>query len=655
MVGASAPTNPRIRKNIRPLSTSLLAIWSFHATRRYIGRSTLIACGAFSGFLAETKPTVSNTERLLFALGIFLWHSKRGRLNRFGFNLGYCGGHMPRITKHVFSVAATMLLLTTSLNAPAAAQLRLHSASEEEITQRLVDELDKARAAHLAAIDAHRAYLVDALSRERKLLTEREIAERDAFLTIILAKRVIGPSQADALSEQIAADWKELTGSRGTAKERLSFANGARLLRAAELERNALLRDRDTLIVEFEARGGKGSYCDTAGSGDVEFETLRTSLEAQGIQSSCDDLKTVTTTLGRYYKLGGSASSLLGDPDGLTAGAIGEALSEAQNLKALLTAQKSLSKAVATQTKSLDAYYQCELNRPTAADSIRSDVAAVQDALDMLANGDPTDVFAPATFNQVWKTLTTQPVDPDCRKDAPGATAPTAKDADPAKILPLIGKLDKYFAKDALLAAVRETALNVQGSALNDALNGLATEAEVPDSKSARHAAAALRIFGNLDTIYRGGKGTLPDVSGVLVALADVRMRQATAKIEADRIAELDRLNKLRVAALRQRAIFLADAEFALAPKSDEAVMIALRHYRDSWNMGAVPAIVIRNDMVKSRYLPWVDREKAVVEAGYAVLAPAAAQLSAYGKGGLKPETIAEFLQALGLGAIAVK
>ena len=58
--------------------------------------------------------------------------------------------------------------------------------------------------------------------------------------------------------------------------------------------------------------------------------------------------------------------------------------------------------------------------------------------------------------------------------------------------------------------------------------------------------------------------------------------------------------------------------------------------------------------MVKGRYLPWLDRERAVVDAGYAVLTPAAAQLQAYGKGELKPETIAQFLQAIGLGAIAV-
>jgi len=140
----------------------------------------------------------------------------------------------------------------------------------------------------------------------------------------------------------------------------------------------------------------------------------------------------------------------------------------------------------------------------------------------------------------------------------------------------------------------------------------------------------------------------------VLVALADVRMRQATAKIEADRLAELGRLSKLRLVALRQRAIGLAEAKGELAKGDEAAWARALRRYNDSWNNGAIPATVIENDMSKARYLPWLDRERAVVDAGYAILAPAVVQLQAYGKGGIKPETIAQFLQVIGLGSIAV-
>jgi hypothetical protein len=321
----------------------------------------------------------------------------------------------------------------------------------------------------------------------------------------------------------------------------------------------------------------------------------------------------------------------------------------------------SCAATVAAQLKDLDRYYQCELDRTNLAAEIRADAAAVQQALDFLAKGDPDAVFAPGTFASLWNALTTNKIDPDCTKPPPPAAEPGADAAangggiSAADILGAVRKLDKYAADDALLAAVRDSALEIQGSALNQALTGLAAApGTAVEGATAQRAQAALRIFGNLDTIYRARAGTLPDTAGVLVALADVRMRQATAKIETERLAELDRLSKLRLIALRQRAILLAQAHGELAGGDDAAVGRVLRRYTDSWNKGAIPAAVITNDMTKGRYLPWLDRERAVVDAGYAVLAPAIVQLQAYGKGGIKPETIAEFLQAIGLGSIAV-
>lgn len=92
-----------------------------------------------------------------------------------------------------------------------------------------------------------------------------------------------------------------------------------------------------------------------------------------------------------------------------------------------------------------------------------------------------------------------------------------------------------------------------------------------------------------------------------------------------------------------------------MANKTDAGLSNALRRYAESVNRGSVPTAVLTNRMVKGRTLPWLDREKAVIEATYAVLAPAVAQLQAYGKGGITSDTIAQFLQAAGLGGIAVK
>jgi hypothetical protein len=274
-----------------------------------------------------------------------------------------------------------------------------------------------------------------------------------------------------------------------------------------------------------------------------------------------------------------------------------------------------------------------------------------------LAKGEPAQIFNSPAFKTAWDTLVSQKVDPDCTKPAPEPDKATADNApSSADILAILSELGKYSPGDALLALVRQTALDVQGSALGEALTGLAAApGDKPDSKTARNAMAALRVFGALDQLYRASNGRLPDTSGVLVALVDVRMRQATAKIEADRLDALDRLNKLRLNALRQQAVLLVDARNQLDGKGDGALIGALRRYSDSVNRGAIPAIVAENDMTKGRYLPWADRERVVVDAAYGVLSPAAAQLQAYGKGGIKPETVAQFLQAIGLGGIAVK
>jgi len=405
--------------------------------------------------------------------------------------------------------------------------------------------------------------------------------------------------------------------------------------------------------------GGKGAYCDADGAGTIQFTAKGDIVEALALDATCGELSTNAKQIRGTYRLSGSASALLGDPDATSKGLLGDARREAAETAALVETQETVVKTVATQVRDLDAYYRCELARTTAAPTIRPDAAAVQTALDTLAKGEADKVFASETFKPVWNLLVSQKIDPDCSKPAPkvdaaAAAKPTGPSAD--TILNAIRALNDYAADDAVLALVREAALDVQASALGEALLGLAAAPGTsPDSLTAQRALAALRIFGQLDELYRASANKMPDISGVLVALADVRMRQATAKIEADRLADLNRLTKLRLAAFRQRALHLADASTALAAQTDAALPGALRRYGESVNRGSVPAAVLGNAMIRGRYLPWLDREKAVVEASYAMLAPAVAQLQVYGKGGITPDTIAQFLQALGLGGIAVK
>lgn len=557
------------------------------------------------------------------------------------------------LSRAIFAGACVTMVLAT----PAAAQFRLYSKSEEDRTASLSAELEKARVAHLAALDAHRTYLVEALQRERSLLVQRELAERDALITLILSAKARDQDPFKLLGHQIDDEWLQVAGTLPKPVAYTDFVSVAHQLDSFEIERAGLRRNRAALITIFEGLGGKGSYCADDGTGKVTFTKLGDSDEAQAIGDVCDEIVTNEKQITTAYSRAGPGSAVLGNPAGASTGIIGDALAEAREIARLVETRRVLAKTVAAQMKDLDAYYRCEVERGSVSDEIRSDAAAVQTALDILAKGEADKVFDAATFKDAWVKLTSSNVDRDCTKPAP-ARAPVkeAEGLSAADVLSVVGALDKYFGKDAVLALLREAALDIQGSSLGDALNGLAAApADKPDSKTAGRVLAALRIFGGLEQYSRASAGKMPDTTGVLVALADVRMRQAVAKIEADRLDELDRLSKLRLVALRQRAIQLASARSELANKTDAGLSNALRRYSESVNRGAVPATVLTNSMEKSRTLPWLDREKAVVEAAYGVLAPAVAQLQAYGKGGITPDTIAQFLQAAGLGGIAVK
>lgn len=540
---------------------------------------------------------------------------------------------------------------------PSSAQVRLYSPSEDALTTEMATQLEAAHAAQTAAFDAHHAYLVEALARERKLLVERELAERDAFLTAVLSSK----SPASVLSDEIDVEWGEISGSTPTPDSLRKLRRAAGDLATAEMAQRRSRRERSAYIALFEAEGGEGRYCNAQGEGTPTFDKFGGSGEAQAITDACAELARASVSVNAAYRLADRHSALLGDPKGNAGGALRKAIDEAKEIDTLIDAQDALGATVAAQAKDLDRYYQCELGRTNVAAETRAAATKVQNALDTLANGDSSNVFAPGTFTAVWNDLISNRLSPDCENPPPptnapgnGAAATDRHGMTAADILAAVRKVDHLAGGDALLAAVRDRALEVQGSALNEVLTALAAPpGAMVEGTTARSAQAALRIFGDLDDLYRARAGTLPDTAGVLVALADVRMRQATAKIEADRLAELARLSKLRLVALRQRAILLADAKVVIAD-DDAAWVRALRRYNDSWNNGAIPSTVITNDMSKARYLPWLDRERAVVDAGYAVLAPAVVQLQAYGKGGIKPETIAQFLQALGLGSIAV-
>lgn len=558
------------------------------------------------------------------------------------------------------SLPCLALGILTPFSAPATAQVYLHSPSEEKRGDELVANLAKARDAHLAALDAHKAYLTELLAKHRTLTVQREIAQRDQFFTLLLSASARGQDPRDILRQSISADWSELTGQVATITQLDGFSDAAFDVKTIEILLSSLRRDRTLFIQLFERKAGKGStYCDDKGDGTPTFGANDPLEEASDIRAVCLELAKKNKELARAYSRAGSASALLGDPKAFGGGMIAQAFAERREIDDLINAQAVISKAAKQQMDALHKYYQCELKKGGTLAKVSGVAAEVQKALDDLASGDRAKVFNDAALDKLLKDLNKDI--PDCNAAAPAKDAPAAPDKgtpegiSAKQLISLIGNLDRYAAGDALLAAIQEQALDLKASKLSEALTGLATNTEIEqDTPTATVAAAAIRLFSNAEQIALAQSGRLPDTVGVLVALAEVRMRQATAKIEADRLAELKRSAGLKVVALRQRATMLSEANVALQPAGEPAFQMSLLRYASSWNQGAIPAAVANNDMIYGRYLPWAAREHAVVEASYAMLEPAAAQLQTYGQGGVTTKTIADLLHAAGLGAIAV-
>lgn len=579
------------------------------------------------------------------------------------------GAEMKRRLSLARAASRALMVSAVSLafaSVSAQAQLRLHSDSEEAVTTALVAQISKAQTEADAALDAQRAYFVEAIDRQRKLRVQYELVRRDDFFVEVMGR----PSSTGLLRKRIGEDWHELVGPTNSQQTPnfpqpnedsifVQYANAFDELERGQRELSSQRRQLDILVATFEAKGGKGKYCDADGKGDVKFEANGDTDEATTIRDVCGEIKKNSDRIAVWNpKL---KSFTIG-------GLLAKAIADAKDIAGLNKAQAALAKQVAAQVKALDAYYQCELSQATFSDTIKTSAAATQEALNSIASGKADAVFKTSTITGLFKILPSflngsgavdcsKPVEAESPQPPEGNSGISPQD-----ILNAIKAIDHLAVGDALLGALRDAALTAQESALEDALQGLAAApADKPATLTGQRAQAALRIFGNLDRLYLARSGQLPDTAGVLVALADVKMRQSSARIESNRLAELERLAALRVTALRKWGILLVKAHNAIPKNSNPVgrggagIGPALLRYNDSVNFGAIPAKLTEFDMKNDRYLPWIDREKAIVDASYAMLALAAAQLQAYGKGGLRPETIAQILHAIGVGAIAVK
>lgn len=578
--------------------------------------------------------------------------------------------------------APILIALGVALAGAAQAQLIYpHSPSEERTTTAISEGLAKAKASHLGAIDRHRTFLTEALGRQRRLLAQRELAQRDAMVAEILANRDPRATPQAQLDREIDGRLASITGLSGNALDR--FVASGQLLagRNADIDRARANRADYAgrlarAIRAYEAAGGAGTYCEANGDPPPASTTPDVAVnEFSVIATLCGRMRAQSRDIGQAGNgLEPDAVALLGLPvpagQTLPPSEIGSALEESAGLARLLQQQTALAAAAKAHLKTLEEYYQCEVRReaePGAADRIRAVAGQVRDFIKLVSDMDDEALARQLAGPDEDEAAADEPASPTCR-DEHGASHDRPAKVDSAADLAEtahIGRAEIAAALAAtrslepgrsLLAAIQEEAQDFRASKLSDLLDVVAGDVagDAPDagSRGQRAAVSGVSLIEHVEQLERARAGTLPDTAGVLVRLAGARMRSASARIEADRLQQLKRLADLRVAALRREVLDLAAARrLAASPANFQRALI---RYSDSWAQGRMPQQIIAHDMRGVRYLAWLDRERVAVEAGYGVLEPAVAQLQAYGAGGFHAEVIAQILSSIGLGAAAI-
>lgn len=547
---------------------------------------------------------------------------------------------------------------------PAGAQsIYLHSPAEQEATANLATSVEAARAAHLAALDRHDADLNAAMQREQAAVIRRLLSRRDG----VLAREIAG--DAKTLDAVLTARLASIGSGTSLAPARPGFGtpidprvearfeSDLRQLRLTRLEvdrRSGEFRRASALAL---LRGGAAVTCDekrppAAGEVDTGDPVLDPCLDArrgyqqliEAVPCGIDEIS--RTLLAVVARVKACWTGTTAQPITI-GGDIGEAMDQVAQLGDAAARQQQAVGIVAAELKTLESYIACEKERAAAPDAtarIAAAAAQIDEFLKAVAANDTGALSAATHAGDASPSA--------CKTQAGETVQPASLSTVLATLRTILDTASQFHASRGIGAAAAEAAQDFRADRLGELLQAVATPTKPPEGRAATIVAALVRSAGPLETLAQVRAGTLPETSGVLVALAEARMRAATAKIEAERLQRLKALAEQKVAALAGEGILVRQSLVALrgaSPNPERAIVL----YATSVERGRVPAEVIDLRMDNIEFETWSRRERAAVEAGYAALTPATAELKAYGEGGIRADTIARFLNVAGLAAIA--
>ncbi|MGH6613738.1 hypothetical protein [Sphingomonas sp.] len=224
---------------------------------------------------------------------------------------------------------------------------------------------------------------------------------------------------------------------------------------------------------------------------------------------------------------------------------------------------------------------------------------------------------------------------------------------------------------DERLAKVLTTIDAVFGSELEASLGTLDDKAKTVLPKATEPLINALELLEAIRALEaQAAARPLDQPSALLIGMAKIRHDLNIVAIDLDTAKQQQALLLDEAALLRAQLYYLAQAQQALCGRSAACGPVAtgraapsaqafdegLSYYVRSQNAGGIPFEILRFREIQLQRAAALKRARAS-EADYrALIQPAIDQIAAYGAGGIKPETIANFVAGLPVaGSILVK
>lgn len=581
-------------------------------------------------------------------------------------------------------------LAIASAAAPAPAQVYLHNEGDAKAVSNAKAGIQSSKAAFFAMFDANLETLAKLTEAERTAAFNASLARRDQQLASVLDKRRDPKQAADQLEKFIKRRQADIAGPQWEpAGAPIGSIDAWR--RKLEENRDALaehVHDRDGQMALYRENGGKqGVACNDEGK-EGKAPPADTPLAARqylaAAQASCAAIANVAADIQRDLdRLPAPLAVGFGDSkrvSELGPGQLQAAARQQKQLRELVKAQKALSSTAGTHLKQLEKYLKCEQRRagsPGADERIREATKEFQDFVEWVGKLDENSGANLAGPDTSAAAPEAEPVPRVCTIEAGSGTGSASETvqkpkaikspedlADRAKkeqnatlpgwddIKKLVADAASFHPTRSLAASLQEETQRFREGLLGEVLAGLASDVNDPQRWEATVASNLVKAVGHFHDIQ---PDRLPRTSAVLIDVAAARLKAATARVEADRLDQLAALADLKVKALGRELLQLQQARQSLKKADQGGLDRATRIYATSWTQSRAAQPVIEVDMMNLDYFAWARRERATVEATYAMLEPALGELEEYGAGGLRPADFARILNTAGLGALAVE